>query len=279
MTHVLKTHFPDRFRRACWATYIRCHDDIGWAISEEDTEAVPPLTGPGHRAFLADFYNGTFPGSFARGSDFQTNEETGDRRTCGSFASLAGLESALLSEDRAEIDAAVNRILLGHALIASFGGIPLIYMGDELGLTNDTTYLDDPDLRPDSRWAHRPRIDWTLARSAHQEESPHAWIWRGTRHLLWVRKGTPQLASDVPTVVLRHENPHLFAFARLADDCTLICVFNFTGSYQSVPATALGIDPDIHHHELVSCAPMAFPEGQVVLPPYGRAWIRPESEA
>ena len=29
MTHVLATHFPDRLTNATYATYIRCHDDIG----------------------------------------------------------------------------------------------------------------------------------------------------------------------------------------------------------------------------------------------------------
>ena len=33
---------------------------------------------------------------------------------------------------------------MGHALIASFGGIPLIYMGDELGMLNDYGYTDYP---------------------------------------------------------------------------------------------------------------------------------------
>ena len=157
------------------------------------------MTGPGHRGFLADFYNGTFPGSFARGFDFQSNPETGDRRTCGSFASLAGLEAALIADDPVLIDAAVNRVLLGHAPIASFGGIPLLYMGDEFGLTNDPSYLGDPDLAHDARWAHRPHMDWALARAAANADDAHGWIYRGTRHLMRVRKATPELAGQVPT--------------------------------------------------------------------------------
>ena len=172
MTHVLGTYFPQAFRRACWGTYIRCHDDIGWAISEEDAELFPPMTGPGHRGFLAEFYNGSHPGTFARGFDFQTNPETGDRRTCGSFASLAGLETALLHDDPEAISTAVDRILLGHALIARFGGVPLLYMGDEIGLLNDLTYLDDPTLAHDARWAHRPPMDWERVRLAEAGEPP-----------------------------------------------------------------------------------------------------------
>ena len=66
-------------------------------------------------------------------------------------------------EDEGAIDLAVQRILMGHALIAAFGGIPLIYMGDELAALNDYGYLDNPDHAHDSRWIHRPRMDWDAA--------------------------------------------------------------------------------------------------------------------
>ncbi|MFD1807726.1 hypothetical protein ACFSHQ_04820 [Gemmobacter lanyuensis] len=76
MTHVLRSHFPDRLTNATYATYIRCHDDIGWAVTDEDAAALG-LSGPAHRAYLSDFYDGSFPGSFARGALFQANPLTG----------------------------------------------------------------------------------------------------------------------------------------------------------------------------------------------------------
>ena len=278
MSYVLATYFPQTFRRACWGTYIRCHDDIGWAISEEDAERFPPMTGRGHRGFLCDFYNSSHSGSWARGFDFQTNPVTGDRRTCGSFASLAGLETALLHDDPDAISAAVDRILLGHALIASFGGVPLLYMGDEIGLLNDLSYLDDPHLAHDARWAHRPPMDWERVRLAEAGEAPWSWILDGTRHLMAVRKDTPELASHVPTVILPHDNPALFAVRRPADTRPVTCVFNFTGKWQGIPAEALGLDTSEPHDELISGAPMGFPGGEVAMPPWGRAWIRLVSE-
>ncbi|MGL4311338.1 MAG: alpha-amylase family protein, partial [Paracoccaceae bacterium] len=136
MTHVLRSHFPEVLTNATYATYIRCHDDIGWAVTDEDAAALG-FSGQAHRAYLSDFYEGAFPGSFAQGALFQVNEATGDKRISGSFASLAGLEKAMAAGDAGAIDMAVHRILMGHALIAGFGGIPLIYMGDELGFLND----------------------------------------------------------------------------------------------------------------------------------------------
>ncbi|MGR3756838.1 MAG: amylosucrase [Tranquillimonas sp.] len=274
MTHVLREHFPEVFRDATWATYIRCHDDIGWAITEEDAAWFPPMTGPGHRTFLADFYNGTFPGSFARGEDFQSNPETGDRRTNGSFASLAGLEAALWSGDPEQVDLAVNRVLLGHALIASFGGLPLIYMGDEIGLLNDHSYLEDPDRAADGRWMQRPHMDWQRADDAAESGGPAGWIYRGTRHLMRQRKATPQLSGRVPTVVLRTGHAAIFAFARPASDLTLTAVFNFTEAWQRIDLRDLMLAPGSFVDRITGDA-LDLGDGVLHLGPYARLWLVP----
>nr|WP_281494127.1 alpha-amylase family glycosyl hydrolase [Jannaschia sp. S6380] len=269
MTHVLRSHFPESFRRACFATYIRCHDDIGWAITEEDAAHMPHITGPGHRAFLADFYAGRFRGSFARGADFQVNAVTGDRRTNGSFASLAGLEAAMEAGDGAAIDAAIARILMGHALIASFGGIPLIYMGDELGLTNDDGYLADPARAGDGRWMQRPPMDWDRAAEVDTSDAPHGRIYRGVRHILAVRKATLQLASGIPTRVIDSGNTGVFAYLRLGDDRTITCLCNFTERFQDV-----ALDVPAGAIDLLSGAP-PLRDGPVLrLPPYAALWLR-----
>ncbi|KIT14999.1 alpha-amylase family glycosyl hydrolase [Jannaschia aquimarina] len=269
MTHVLRTHFPERFQRACFATYIRCHDDIGWAITPEDTAHVPGITAPEHRAFLADYYAGRFPGSFARGADFQVNPETGDKRTNGSFASLAGLEAALDADDSAQVDLAVARILLGHALIASYGGVPLIYMGDEIGLLNDDGYLSDPVKADDGRWMQRPPMDWTRAAEAMAGDGPHGRIYRGTQHILSVRKRTMQLASDVPTRVIDTGNRGVFAYLRLGDDRTISCLCNFTEHPQSV-----GLDVPPGAIDLLTGQPPGRSGNLIGLAPYQAVWLR-----
>jgi amylosucrase len=153
---------PAKPASTAWATYLRCHDDIGWAVLAEDAAAIG-WSGFAHRRFLADFYAGKFPGGFARGEVFQDNPVTGDRCTSGTMASLAGLEDALAAGDPGLVDLAIRRILLGHALIFGYDGIPLLYMGDELGMRNDHGYLDDPARAVDIRWLHRPAMDWAAA--------------------------------------------------------------------------------------------------------------------
>ena len=50
----------------------------------------------------------------------------------------------------------MRRILLLYAVAFAHGGLPLIYMGDELGLLNDASYLDERERADDNRWMHRP---------------------------------------------------------------------------------------------------------------------------
>ncbi|HWO50694.1 MAG TPA: alpha-amylase family glycosyl hydrolase, partial [Ornithinibacter sp.] len=50
---------PPKPPTATWLTYLRCHDDIGWAIMDEDAAAVG-LSGAAHRRYLADWYAGDF---------------------------------------------------------------------------------------------------------------------------------------------------------------------------------------------------------------------------
>jgi amylosucrase len=145
-----------------WVTYVRCHDDIGWAVSDADAAAVG-LSGAAHRRFLSGFYAGGFPGSFARGALFQDNPLTGDSRVSGMAASLCGIDAALESGDPGELTAAIRRLESLYAVALSFGGIPLIYMGDELALCNDSGWDQDPAHRHDNRWMHRPVMDWAAA--------------------------------------------------------------------------------------------------------------------
>ncbi|MBL0336141.1 MAG: hypothetical protein IPP73_12770 [Chitinophagaceae bacterium] len=52
------------------------------------------------------------------------------------------------------------KILLMQAHSFFIGGIPMLFYGDELGYTNDYSYLNDMGKSYDNRWMHRPVIDW-----------------------------------------------------------------------------------------------------------------------
>ncbi len=271
MTYALR-EFPRTPASIAWGTYVRGHDDIGWAVTDEDAAALG-LSGHLHRSFLSDFYAGVFPGSFARGAVFQFNPATGDRRVSGSFASLAGLEQALEVGDDALIDLALERILLGHALICGFGGLPLLYMGDELGLLNDYGFAGRPEEAADNRWLHRPHMDWDKAARRHQPGTVEARLFEGLQGIIAARKRTPHLNSSYETEILDFAHPHLFAHLRRHPLGSLVAVYNFSETLQRLPAERLRRYGLEHPSDALQARPAPITDGQLVLKPYDRLWL------
>ena len=130
-------------------------------MSDIDAAAVG-LDGHVHRGLLSDFYAGNAAGSFARGKVFQHNV-LGESPISGTLASLCGVEAALAGDDSVELELALRRLESMYSVVFSFGGVPLIYMGDEFAMLNDPLAQGDPAHRHDNRWIHRPSMDWTAA--------------------------------------------------------------------------------------------------------------------
>lgn len=264
MAHVLN-HFPPIPTNTSWATYLRCHDDIGWAIDDADAAAVG-WDGHAHRAFLADFYAGDFASSDASGAHFQSNPLTGDRRTSGAAASLAGIERATT---QADLDRAVDRLMCMVAMILGFGGLPLLYMGDERALTNDLTYRDDPDHADDNRWMHRPRMPWHVIDGS---APPHVReVFQRTQHLIRTRRSLPALHATTRSQVHVGWNPGLVFFERRHPAGDLLEVYNITNQPQSASRADMFITGPltdvISGQELVS--------GDCQLPAYAVRWFVP----
>ncbi len=254
-----------------WATYLRCHDDIGWAIDDADAAAVG-WNGYSHRAFLADFYAGDFPGSFATGMHFQSNPETGDRRTSGSAASLAGLEAAIDAADEDALDVAIARLTCAYAMVFGFGGLPLLYMGDELGMLNDRSYLDDPAKRADNRWMHRPPMNWHLVDGTSRASIVSDRVFAAVTRLIEARKHLPALHASVATDAFTTSNPAVLVFRRRHAAGSIVEVYNLSESPQSFETAALWplTGPYVHDH--LSGEEIAMHD-QSTIPPYGTWWL------
>jgi amylosucrase len=220
-----------------WVNYMRCHDDIGWTFSDEDAARLG-IYGYDHRRFLNTFYTGRFPGSFARGLPFQENPRTGDMRISGSAASLAGLEKALQEASPAEVDLSVRRLLLVFAVILTVGGIPLIYLGDEIGTLNDYSFRQDPNKSKDSRWVHRPRTDWQRIQRRHDPATVEGQIFMGLERLIDLRKSNPAFnGGDLQLIDTGNEA--LLGYVRRAEGQRVLVLGNFSEAQQSVPANVL----------------------------------------
>jgi amylosucrase len=263
---------PPKPVSSVWGTYVRCHDDIGWAISDADAGALG-LSGFAHRRFLADFFAGSFPASFARGEVFQANPATGDARISGTLASLAGLEAALESGSAAEVDVALGRIFMLHAVVYGYGGIPLLYMGDELGLRNDRSYLDDERLAADNRWLHRPWMDWDVAERRHDPATVEGRIFAGLRHLGRVRAGLPALHAAVESEPVDLGNGCVLALLRRHPAGVLLGLYNVSPAWQrvsGVDVARLGVPRPWEN--LSSFAPR-LEDGELALAPYAAWWL------
>src|SRR6478735_5641958 len=253
-----------------WVTYIRCHDDIGWAIDAGDAAAVG-LNGYWHQSFLSDYYSGIFPGSPARGLVFQANPETGDRRISGSAASLAGLETA---QSAADVDRVVGRLFLGHAIIMGWGGIPVIWMGDEIALVNDPDWADEPGHGNDNRWAHRPRMDWARADQRHDLQSVPGRVFAGLQHLIAVRRSLPHLESTVAAEVAELSDPGILPVLRRHPLGPLLELFTVTASWRPFPGSRLDDLGLTGARDVLSGNHIhPGPDGNVWLHPYGVLWL------
>lgn len=278
LLEVALAQFPPKPTNAVWATYVRCHDDIGWAVSDEDA-ARAGIDGWGHRKFLSDFYSGEYHGSFAKGMVFQYNPVTQDRRISGTCASLAGLESAIQSGDQGRIDHAVRRVLLMYAVILGFGGIPLLYMGDELGLLNDYSFADDPDHTADNRWVHRPKMDWGLVEQvARESSSPAGRINAGLRHLIWVRAHSEQLHASVEAAVMPYEDERLLLIRRDHPTGAMVQVYNVSENQVYLPTHLLRSHVGAVADEKISGYEYSLEPHHLIIEPYQALWLVEKTE-
>ncbi len=246
-----------------WVNYVRGHDDIGWTFADEDAAQLG-INGFDHRRFLNAFFVNRFDGSFARGIPFQDNPKTGDCRISGTTASLAGLE--------AHDTGGVDRVVLAHSITLSTGGVPLIYLGDEVGQLNDYGYLDDPAHASDSRWVNRPSYPADRYAQRLDRSTDAGAIFSRLRRLIEVRAATPEF-DGTQLVPFETHNSHVLAYQRMGSTGTrVLVVANFGDEQQRVGRTTLagigsvGVD-------LVSGASVSLTAG-LTLKAHEFLWLR-----
>ncbi len=235
-THLLLHSMVKRFAipaSTSWVNYVRSHDDIGWGFADEDCAEVG-INGGVHRIFLNNFYTGNFEGSFAIGLPFGHNPRTGDMRICGTTASLAGLEQALNGGNDYAIELAIRRMLAMLGITLTVGGIPLLYLGDELGTLNDYSYQQDPTKASDSRWVHRPFANPHTLAQRYDPTTVAGRIFAALRHMIVLRKSNPIFAANQPTRWLNANNNHIVLFARQRERQSIFVAVNFTAQPQSI---------------------------------------------
>ena len=208
-----------------WLTYVRCHDDIGWNVLRAEAGDDQRL------AAIARFYAGG--ASYAAGVAFQTSGTRAVHGTNGSAAALAGIETAC---DDEQYEHGLRRLLLLYGLTLSFGGLPVLYMGDELGMGNDHRYRDDVRRAHDTRWVQRAPFDEQRFAERDDTATVTGALYRRLGELIAARRRLDALAADAPRRVLTGTPPALLALARGE---RFLSLSNFSGASLAVSLSAI----------------------------------------
>lgn len=271
-------NIPVKLERATWLNYARCHDDIGLGFDDKDI-ILAGYEPAEHRQFLLDYYSGKFEHSHARGVLFGENKKTGDARISGTLASLVGLQYAIEADDPIAIENSIKLILLFHSMILSFGGIPLLYYGDEIGTINDDSYVNDPVKAGDSRWVHRHVINWEKAELRHTSGTIEYSIFTALKRMIAVRKETGIFADFNNRDLIEVDNPHLFIFERYDINRVserILVVANFDGKPQNLDLDSLVSWGAPHYGQLVDLYTGQRPEifkNTLVVPGFSFYWL------
>ena len=204
-----------------WLTYVRCHDDIGWNVLKPEVESLGDAQ---HQRLLqaSHFFAGLTPNSYAQGASFQTTDLKTAHGTNGMASALVGMSSASNAD---ELHTAVDRLILLQSLSFFTGGLPLLYMGDELGLGNTSAEILLARQGPDGRELHRPTWQAAHAQLRNQEGTVQHRIFSTLQSLAQLRQQLDAFHNDTPVTLKKTELATVLGLQRGRD---LTGLFNFS---------------------------------------------------
>lgn len=250
--------------RCHWINYVRTNEDMSWTFTHEDT-VERDMNCWDHRKFLNTFYVNRFPGSFARGVAFRDSPDTNECRIVGTAASLAGFESG---EEHA-----IERLLLMYAIALSTGGLPLLYLGDEVGQLNDYASMLDPEKCQDVRWVHRPTYPNHTYQHQFDRSTMAGRMYHGLKHLIQIRKASSELSGG-KLMGFHTDNKHIVGYLRFGPRSKLLCLANFHDKPQRIARDKFAAIP-FKTQDLVSGKEVNLhADSGVLLQPHQVMWLR-----
>ncbi len=246
--------------------YLRCHDDIGWGLDYPFLTQWEMLEVP-HKRFLNDYFTGKLPGSVSRGELYNDDPVTQDARFCGTTASMCGVESAEAENDKDKCKAAVELDIMLHAYMLSQSGIPMLYSGDEIGQLNDYSYKEDPDKAPDSRYVHRGKFPWDLAKKRTGKQSVQGQIFNSLNRLEQIRKKEHVFDADAKVYTYDVHNDAILCITRQMADERFFGIYNFADQ----PQTAW-MQEDDSYIDLLTGKTVALRD--ISVPGHGFYWLK-----
>jgi amylosucrase len=155
----------------------------------------------------------------------------------------------------------------------AWGGVPLLYMGDELALDNDTSYLVDPALAQDNRWMHRPWFDADAAARRDQPDSVEGRVFTWMQRLARTRRDLPALHAAGEWELSAVDDPHVLAWRRRHPRSGhFVGMVNFAEHPVSVDSRAFEGLGDLET-VLSSDGPLQVRDGRAHLPGLAFVWL------
>ena len=276
LMHKSLTEIHSKPKDATWINYIRCHDDIGLGFDDDYVWSMG-WDPNAHKQFILSYYTGKLEWSPAKGLMFMYNPKNGDGRITGSAASLLGLEKALEQKNKHIIDYAVAKILMMHGIILTYGGIPMIYAGDEIGTLNDYSYEQNEAHKNDNRWVNRPMQNWsTVSKLGDEDSNPYNLIYTGLKEMIAIRKGLSAFEDLNDVKIHSCPNPHIFVFQRGHGKKSVWIVSNFNEVTETLDIgwlLSIGIYTGKNSIDLLTGETFEMIHNELPLKPYQQIWI------
>ena len=146
-------------------------------------------------------------------------------------------------------------------------------MGEELGLLNDHSYLDEPERASDNRWMHRPQMDWDLAATRHQPGTLQARVYESIKRLGDVRRNLPSLHAVVESHAVQTPHSAVLVLTREHAAGDLVQIYNLSPEWKHVSVDVLGSLRNGRVREELSGSDLEVIAGEIQLPPYAALWL------
>jgi glycosidase len=165
---------------------------------------------------------------------------------------------------KASNDEVLKRIILGHAMMMTLRGVPVIYAGDEQGFAGDGWDQDARESLFASKVAsyNDNKLVGTTATTATSNFVTSHPIYRALADMAKVRASEPALRRGKQVLRARGEKPGLFAVSRLLDGREVLVAFN-----TSTAPIEVNVEVNVTSLAFIAlhgpCAPTASAPGSV----------------
>jgi len=136
----------------------------------------------------------------------------------------------------------------------------VLYMGDELAMENDYSYLQRPQHAMDSRWLQRPMLDRARWQGRDDVATSAGQVYQALTRMVRVRRRHNELAASAPRTLLADAPDGVLALAR-GDG--FVALMNFSGAPQRYALQGRWTD----------CLDASILDGEVTLAPYAMHWL------